>query len=253
MAKSKAEAETGSVLWDNLRTLFYALLIAGGIRSFAFEPFHIPSESMLPTLLVGDYLFVSKFAYGYSRFSMPYSPPLFSGRVLENVPERGDVAVFRYPGDTSIDYIKRVIGLPGDRVQMKDGELWLNGERVPRRRVADFEQRDRYGNLRRERQYEESLPGGRTYLTLDMNISDGDNTPVFTVPVGHYFVMGDNRDNSQDSRFQVISGGVGFLPAQNLVGRANIRWISVDDSAVLLKPWTWAGALRFGRMFTSIH
>lgn len=249
-----AKREEASSLFDTLRTLFYAILIALGIRSFAFEPFHIPSESMLPTLLIGDYLFVSKYAYGYTRYSLLMSPPIFKGRIFESVPERGDVVVFRWPGDTSLDYIKRVVGLPGDRVQVRGGELWLNGQRVARKRLPDFEKRDIYGNvIERAAQYEETMPGGKSYLTLDLYTSEGDDTPVFTVPAGHYFVMGDNRDNSQDSRFPVLRGGVGFLPAENLIGRAELRWLSIDSSASLLKPWTWFSGLRFERMFQPIR
>ncbi len=253
VAKTKAKA--GGDLWDSIRTLIYAILIAVGIRTFAYEPFHIPSASMYPTLLIGDYVFVSKFSYGYSRYSLLFSPPLFSGRVLDSEPKRGDVVVFRFPQDTSIDYIKRLVGLPGDRIQMKEGALYINGQPVQRRRVEDFEQRDHFGNVvGRTKQWEETLPNGVTYRTLDLyDFGREDNTGVFTVPAGHYFMMGDNRDNSQDSRVPVETGGVGFVPAENLIGRAEIRWISIEPSASLLKPWTWFGAFRWDRMFTGIR
>lgn len=252
-----AKAKTrGGDLWESLRTLVYAILIALGIRTFAYEPFHIPSESMLPTLLVGDYVFVSKYAYGYSRYSLLFSPPLFQGRILGSEPKRGDVVVFRFPLDTSVDYIKRVVGLPGDRLQMRDGALYLNGEPVKRRRVEDFERRDRFGNVvERNEQWEETLPNGVTYRTLNLySFSREDNTGVFTVPDGHYFMMGDNRDNSLDSRVSSSANpaGVGYVPADLLIGRAEVRWISIEPSASLLKPWTWFSALRWNRMFTGI-
>lgn len=253
-AVAKAKTRGGDI-WDSLRTLVYAVLIAVGIRTVAYEPFHIPSESMLPTLLVGDYVFVSKYAYGYSKYSIIFSPPIFEGRILASAPKRGDVVVFRWPRDPSVDYIKRVVGLPGDRVQIRDGAMLINGEPVKRRRVEDFERRDRFGNVtERVEQWEETLPGGATYNTLNLyNYNAGDNTGVYTVPAGHYFMMGDNRDNSQDSRVPVEVGGVGYVPADHLIGRAEVRWISIDQSASLLKPWTWFGALRWNRMFTGIN
>jgi signal peptidase I len=252
VAKAKSR---GGDLWESLRTLVYAIAIALGIRTFAYEPFHIPSESMLPTLLVGDYVFVSKFTYGYSRYSLLFSPPLFEGRILGSSPKRGDVAVFRWPRDPSVDYIKRVIGLPGDRLQMRDGVLLINGEPVKRRRVEDFERRDRFGNVQeRIEQWEETLPDGTSYRVLNLfNYNAGDNTGVYTVPPGHYFMMGDNRDNSQDSRVPLEFGGVGYVPADHLIGRAEIRWVSIEPSASLLKPWTWFSALRWNRMFTGIE
>ncbi len=239
---------------EMVRTVVYAGAIAIGIRTFAFEPFNIPSESMLPTLLVGDYLFVSKFSYGYSRYSLPFGLPLFPGRILGGQPERGDVAVFKLPRDSSQDYIKRIVGLPGDRVQVKDGVLYINDQPVERKRVEDFAQVDRYGMRRRYRQYIETLPNGRNYRTLDMQPgTDGDDTAQFVVPDGHYFAMGDNRDNSLDSRVSPRIGGVGFIPEINLVGRAEFLFFSTDGSARLWQIWQWIPAARFSRFFQAIE
>lgn len=228
------------------RTIVWALVIAVIIRSFLFQPFNIPSASMIPTLLVGDFLFVTKFSYGYSKHSFPFSPPILSGRAMEGEPQRGDVVVFKTPQDNRTDFIKRVIGLPGDRVQMIDGVLYLNGDAVPRERVKDFIHTDARGNVRRARQYRETLPGGVSYNTLDL--FDGghtDDTGVFIVPEGHYFMMGDNRDNSQDSR---VPGAVGFVPAENLVGKAQVLWLSTNDGAPFWQVWNW----RFDRFFEKV-
>ncbi|MEX0583355.1 MAG: signal peptidase I, partial [Sneathiella sp.] len=202
---------------ETIRTIIYAVLIAVVIRTFAYEPFKIPSESMLPTLMIGDYLFVSKYSYGYSRHSFPFSLAPISGRVFGDLPERGDVAVFKKPVGEPVDYIKRILGLPGDRMQMINGVLNINGAAVKRERVEDFVDRDRFGNVRRIAQYREALPNGRTYLTLDETVQGiMDNTDVYTVPEGHVFAMGDNRDNSTDSRFL---SHVGYVPVENLVGK----------------------------------
>jgi signal peptidase I len=232
------------------------LAIAMVVRTFAFEPFNIPSGSMKPTLLVGDYLFVSKYAYGYSRYSFPWELVPFSGRFLEDAPDRGDIVVFRYPRDKTQDYIKRVIGLPGDRVQMRKGVLYLNDQPVQRTRVDDFvpEQFDYVcpdGRKKRVAQYEETLPNGVSYMTL--NCLDGtiyDDTRPFSVPAGHYFMMGDNRDNSTDSREW------GFVASENLVGRAEILFFSTttpeDPTASLWTPWKWPAAIRWGRLLDLI-
>ncbi len=241
-----------SELVENIKTIAYALLIALVIRAFLFQPFNIPSGSMIPTLLVGDYLFVSKYSYGYSRHSFPFSPPLISGRIWESQPARGDVAVFKLPKDGSTDYIKRVVGLPGDRIQMRGGELYINEQIVPRTPVADYLEKDLAGNAMQIRQFRENMPGGVSHNVLDMLINGPvDDTGVFTVPQGHVFMMGDNRDNSSDSR--VTNGGVGFVPMENLVGRAEFLFFSTDGSARWWEFWRWLQAARYDRMFRSIN
>ena len=252
-AAKKAEGES----WlETVKTIVYALLIALVIRTFLFQPFYIPSGSMENTLLVGDYLFVEKFAYGYSRASFPFRGwpvgDFFHGRVMERTPARGDVIVFKMPNPESSEYmqdfIKRVIGLPGDRIQMLNGVLYINDKPVPKVRVDDYVGKDQYDIVRPIERYRETLPEGKSYYVLDaMKDSNEDNTPVFTVPPGHYFMMGDNRDNSDDSRLSV-----GFVPAEDLVGKAEFRFFSIDDTAVWYEPWTWPGAIRYRRMFTPV-
>jgi len=223
----KADKKKGGWV-ETIKTVVYAGLIALGIRTVAYEPFNIPSESMYPTLLVGDYLFVSKWSVGYSRHSMLFSPPLFKGRIFEKPPERGDILVFKTPADNSTDYIKRLVGMPGDRIQMRGGVLHINDQPIKRERVADFPYQDRLSRPPfMVAQFRETMPNGKSFLTLDgIPNGDYDNTRVFTVPAGHYFMMGDNRDNSLDSRVETASGGTSFVPAENLVGRADFLWFS---------------------------
>jgi signal peptidase I len=237
-------------LAEGSRVVLQALLIALGIQTLLFQSFSIPSGSMKATLLVGDYLFVSKYSYGYSHYSLPLSPPLFSGRIFGAMPNRGDVVVFRLPRDDSIDYIKRVIGLPGDRVQMIDGLLYINGAPVKRERVDDFID-DESGRSERVRRWRETLPNGVTYQTLDLQ-DDGplDNTEEYQVPSGHYFMMGDNRDNSDDSR---DLGEVGYVPYENFVGKGQLIFFSVADDASPLKFWEWPWTVRVSRLFNLIH
>jgi signal peptidase I len=239
---------------ETVKTVVYALLIALVIRTFLFQPFNIPSGSMEATLLVGDYLFVEKFAYGYSKHSFPYSLAPFDGRVFARQPTRGDVVVFKMPNPASAhymeDYIKRLIGMPGDRIQMINDRLYINGKIVPRVREGDamVECPQFFMQYTKVPQYRETLPNGVSYLTADCTpYGTYDNTGVFTVPAGHYFMMGDNRDNSDDSRAEV-----GYVPFDNLVGRAEIRFFSLDETFVWYAPWTWPGAIRFSRMFTLI-
>jgi signal peptidase I len=245
--KSKEKAP-----WDeNIRTIVFAVILALTFRSFAFEPFHIPSSSMKDTLLIGDYIFVSKYSYGYSRYSFPMGLPLFDGRTGSSRPERGDVAVFRLPSNPNMDFIKRVVGLPNDKIQVSGGVLHINGLPVDLQREKDFTDRLEDGTIAAIRRYTETLPNGKKHRVLDA-IQHGvvDDTHVFTVPDGHYFMMGDNRDNSMDSRY---TEEVGFVPEENLIGRAEIVFFSVDDRTSIWKIWDWVWALRGDRFFKSIQ
>ena len=246
-----------SGFWENIRTIIYAVLIALLVRTFAYEPFNIPSKSMLPTLLVGDYLFVSKYSYGYSRYSMPLGLPLVpAGRVFFSEPRRGDVAVFKLPSDNKTDYIKRIIGLPGDEVQVRDGRLYINRKLVEREQIDDYLDSTESGIPVRYRRYIESLPEGTKHVILELGDDmQLDNTPVYKVPSGHYFAMGDNRDNSADSRVMRTSGfssGVGYIPAENLVGRAEFLFFSIDASASFWEVWKWPGSIRWDRLFDAV-
>jgi signal peptidase I len=236
--------------WETARTLVYAVAIALAVRTFLYEPFNIPSGSMKPTLLVGDYLFVSKFAYGYSQHSLPFSLPLIEGRIFADLPERGDVAVFKLPSDNRTDYIKRIVGLPGDRLQVQDGILRINGEPATRVRLENFRDDDGTSNGELAR-FRETLPGGGlSYTVLDI-VAHGslDNTDVYHVPEGHVFAMGDNRDNSLDSRVP----NVGYIPVENLIGRAEIIFFSTNGNARLWEVWSWPTAIRFRRLFNLIE
>jgi signal peptidase I len=242
------EKEEG--LGEFFKTAILAILLALFIRTFFFEPFNIPSGSMLPTLKVGDYLFVSKTSYGYSRHSFPFGLGGFDGRMMAAAPERGDVIVFKLPSNPSIDYIKRLVGLPGDRIQVRGGRLFINGERVEREPVGMERVAGEDGPSSTMMEYIETLPGGAMHKIYEESDSAPlDNTEEYVVPEGHYFMMGDNRDNSQDSR---VADLVGFVPNDLLVGRAEILFFSVDETANIFRPWTWPGAIRYSRIFDSI-
>jgi len=244
----KPQKKSGG-LGETVSVVVQALLLALVIRTLLFQPFSIPSGSMRPTLLEGDYLFVTKWAYGYSHYSLPFSPDIFSGRIWGAEPKRGDVVVFKFPPNPSVDYIKRVVGLPGDRIQMKGGQLFINGVGVPREKVGQIDNPDITEVDRPVDVYREKLPNGVTYDTLDLTSNSiGDDTREFVVPAGHYFMMGDNRDNSSDSRFTV-----GFVPFENLVGRANIIFFSIADEASPLEIWKWPSSLRLARLFHFVN
>ncbi len=250
MAKSVAKSKSVGLL-ENVKTIIYAGLIAVGIRTIAFEPFNIPSGSMIPTLLVGDYLFVSKYSYGYSRFSMPFAPDLWNGRIFGRLPQRGDVVVFKFPHDTSVDYIKRIIGLPGDRIQVRGGQLYINGTLAPRALVGEYVEQDE-GRRTLATEYTETLPNGRQHPILkEVDSGYMNNTPEFKVPEGHVFAMGDNRDNSSDSRV-MDSSGVGFVPLENLVGRAEFIFFSIDARAPFWEIWEWPFEIRWSRLLHGI-
>jgi signal peptidase I len=260
---TKAGNQGGGIM-ETVKTIVYALLIAGVFRTLFFQPFWIPSGSMKDTLLIGDFLFVNKMAYGYSRYSCPFAMCPFSGRIFGSEPEHGDVVVFRHPV-TGSDFIKRLVGKPGDTVQMRDGALVLNGEALPQEPADEFvETYERQGPMGQfprcengpvgqggactKSRFTETFPNGRSHNILNIDDSFADNTPLFTVPDGHYFFVGDNRDNSQDSRFPQSVGGVGFVPFENLIGRADrIMFSSAGRS--MLYFWTW----RSDRFFEAVR
>jgi signal peptidase I len=237
---------------ETTRTIIAAIVIAMLIRMFAFEPFNIPSSSMVPTLLIGDYLFVSKYSYGYSSRSALFGLLPVEGRLFFERPERGDVAVFKWPKDGKTDYIKRVVGLPGDTVQVRNGLLYINGVAVERRKLAAPMAEAYVTPPPSATDYVETFPNGRNHIIRE----EGDNfslddTPVFKVPPRHYFMMGDNRDNSQDSR--APGGGVGFVPEDYLVGRAKVIFFSLEENARFWEFWKWPWSIRWRRLFATIQ
>ena len=235
-------------LFSNLKSVFLAIFIALLIRSFIFEPFNIPSGSMKPNLLVGDFIFVSKWSYGYSKHSLPFSIPLIPNKLLSKYPNRGDVVIFKTPVDNRTDYIKRVIGLPGDKIKIVNGDIIINNNTVLRKKIEDFIDVDRIGKKFRIRQYKEY------FYDLEINILDlndkglVDNTIEYFVPDDHFFVMGDNRDNSQDSRFL---NNVGYIPINNLIGKAQYVFFSLENSR-FFELWKWPKAIRYERIMKKI-
>ncbi len=236
---------------DNIKTLFYALVIAIVIRSFLIQPFYIPSSSMEPTLLVGDRLFVTKYSYGYSKHSFPFSPPLFEGRIYSNNPQRGDVVVFKTPSDNRTDYIKRLVGLPGDRIQFIDSNLYLNNSEILKSRISSNDTIYCGSEKIEVYTFEEKLPNNKIFKTVYLKNLSYKNSDIFKVPKDHYFFLGDNRDCSKDSRFL---SSVGYVHKDNLVGKAQFIFFSSDKSiGSLLSFWKWKDSIRFDRFFKKIR
>lgn len=268
MKRARARTSGRAERWGTLRFVIAVAILAWAFRSFAFAPFSIPSGSMLPTLYIGDYLVVAKWPYGFSRYSFPFGFPPFGGRILTDLPRRGDVVIFVPPGDERQDYVKRVIGLPGDTVGVRNGIVILNGKAVRHDdaralaipisanspcRVVPGTPRIVSGKGEKRtclyRTYRETLPNGAHYRVIDqVDNPIADNVAQATVPPGHLFLMGDNRDDSLDSRFSVAEGGIGMVPVENLVGRASVIFWSTDGSSSYFKPWTWFAALRMDRL-----
>jgi signal peptidase I len=238
-------------VFETVKTILVAGVIALTIRSLAYEPFSIPSGSMIPSLLVNDFLFVSKYSYGYSKYSFPLGIFPIDGRIGGHPPERGDVIVFRKPHNEDIDYIKRLIGLPGDSIQVKLGRLYINGKQIQRDYIGDYSAKMPDGSMVEHKRYKETLPNGVVHEIIERS-DEGplDNTDVYHVPEGHYFMMGDNRDGSQDSR---VMEQVGYVPAINLVGHAQRIFFSLDDEVHPWEIWQWPTAIRYDRIFKKIQ
>lgn len=237
-------------IFENIKTIFYALIIALIIRSFLYQPFYIPSSSMEPTLLIGDRIFVSKFEYGYSKHSLPFSPPIYNKRVFKKTPDYGDLIVFKTPSDDRTDYIKRLIGLPGDSIQLINGKLYLNEKKIDKKMISkEFTIRCGNSNPKVDA-YEETLPNGRKYIAVYNKSGTMLNTDKYIVPKEHLFLLGDNRDCSRDSRFL---SSVGYVPIINLVGKAKIIFFSNDTiSGSVLKFWNLKNSFRLSRLFKII-
>jgi signal peptidase I len=252
--RAAKKTEQGGI-GETIIVILQALAIALVVRTFLFQPFNIPSGSMIPTLEIGDYLFVSKYSYGYSRYSFPFGLPAFQGRIFGSAPKRGDVVVFKLPRDNETDYIKRVIGLPGDKIEMKKGRLYINDQIVEREPIEKAQTEDLYGHFGPVPTYKETLPGGVTHTIIEIQGDDGfnDNAGPFIVPQGHYFMMGDNRDNSTDSRVPQDQGGVGYVPYVNVEGRAEMIFFSVGGGAAAWEFWRWPWTLRLNRMFHAVR
>jgi signal peptidase I len=253
-----ASQKNNSGIVETIMTVVYAVAIAVGVRTIAFEPFNIPSGSMIPTLLIGDYLFVSKYSYGYSRYSLPFGLHLFDGRILARAPQRGDVVVFKLPSDNSTDYIKRLIGLPGDHIRMVGGVLNINGQPVQVQATNESADVNCLDFHYHTAVMKETLPNGVEHKITDHFSFGGKqmNTMEYVVPENHYFMMGDDRDCSLDSRFSRelgdSQGGVGYVPAENLVGRADLIFFSTDGSAEWWEVWKWPWATRWNRLLTRV-
>ena len=237
-------------LFEMIKTIVIAIIVAVTIRTVAYEPFSIPSGSMIPTLLVGDYLFVSKYSYGYSQYSLPMKIITFPGRIFYKEPKRGDVAVFKKPTNPNIDYIKRIIGLPGDTIRVIEGRLYINGELIKRDLTDSYPLNDPFSGETTYKQYNETLPNGVVHKIIERSDSGPlDNTISYKVPKGHFFMMGDNRDGSQDSR---VLEQVGYVPVENLVGHAEMIFFSLDEGVKAWQIWKWPKAIRFNRLFQTI-
>ena len=238
-------------LIENLKTVFYALIIAIIIRSLIIQPFYIPSSSMEPTMLVGDRLFVTKYSYGYSKHSFPFSPPILKGRLFANSPKKGDVIVFKTPSDNRTDYIKRLIGVPGDKIQFIDGDLYLNNNQILKSKILESS-KIYCGNETIEiNTFEEKLPNGKTYNTVYLKDYSFQNSDIFTVPAKHYFFLGDNRDCSKDSRYLT---SVGYVHQDNLVGKAQFIFFSSDFRiGSVFSFWKWNKTIRINRFFKKIN